>query len=62
MENEEKDEKESKAVSIVLNGEDQECVDRIAKECGLIKTTDCLRLALRLALKQIDSQRQTVAA
>lgn len=56
------EEKESRAVSIVLNGEDQECVDRIAKEYGLIKTTDCLRLALRLALKQIDNQQQTVAA
>lgn len=56
------EEKESKTVSIVLNGEDQECVDRIAREYGLIKTTDCLRLALRLALKQIDSQQQTVAA
>lgn len=57
------EEKESRAVSIVLNGEDQECIDRIAKEYGLIKTTDCLRLALRLALKQIDNnQQQTVAA
>lgn len=59
MENEEK---ESRAVSIVLNAEDQDCIDRIAKEYGLIKTTECLRVALRLALKQIDSQQQTVAA
>lgn len=56
------EEKEPKAVSIVLNSEDQECIDRIAKEYGLIKTTECLRVALRLALKQIDSQQQTVAA
>lgn len=56
------DERESKTVSIILNSEDQECVDRIAKEYGLIKTTECLRVALRLALKQIESQQQSVAA
>lgn len=56
------DERESKTVSIILNSEDQECVDRIAKEYGLIKTTECLRVALRLALKQIEAQQQSVAA
>jgi hypothetical protein len=56
------EEKETRAVSIILNAEDQECIDRIAKEYGLIKTTECLRVALRLALKQIDGQQQTCAA
>lgn len=56
------EEKETRAVSIVLNAEDQECIDRIAKEFGLIKTTECLRVALRLALKQIEGQQQSFAA
>ena len=57
------EEKETpRAVSIVLNAEDQDCIDRIAKEYGLIKTTECLRVALRLALKHIESQQPTSAA
>lgn len=56
------EEKESRTVSIILNSEDQECVDRIAREFGVIKTTECLRVALRLAVKQIESQQQSVAA
>lgn len=52
---------EPKTVSIVLSAEDQEYLERIKKEYGLIKTTDCLRLAVREAIKRIESQ-QTVAA
>lgn len=47
-------EKDTKTLSITLNAEDQGYIDRIAKEFGLIKMTDCLRLALRLATKQIE--------
>lgn len=60
MENE-NEKKSEKVVSIVLYAEDQEHVDRIKAEYGLIKSTDCLRVALRLALRQIESQ-QSVAA
>lgn len=55
MDNQEEKET-TRAVSIVLNSDDQDCIDRIAKEYGLIKTTECLRVALRLAMKQIESQ------
>lgn len=50
-----------KTVSITLSAEDQEFIDRIAKEFGLIKTTDCLRLATRETVRQIDIRQQTTA-
>ncbi len=50
--------KEPRTVSIVLSVEDQELLNRIAQEYGLIKTTDCLRLAVREAVKRIESQQQ----
>lgn len=56
MENQQEEKDTTRAVSIILNSDDQECIDRIAKEFGLIKTTECLRVALRLAMKQIESQ------
>lgn len=56
-----KPKRQPKTISIQLSTDDQDVIDRIAKEYGLIKDTDCLRLALREALRRIESQ-QTVAA
>lgn len=54
-----KQEREPKTVSITLSVEDQDLLDRIAKEFGLIKITDCLRLAIREADRQIEIRQQT---
>lgn len=48
--------KDAKTISIVLSAEDQDYISRLMKEFGLIKTTDCLRLALREAIKRNDSR------
>jgi hypothetical protein len=53
--------REDKAISILLNSDDQDCLDRIAKEYGLIKYTDCLRLAVREAVRNIEAQQPTAA-
>lgn len=53
--------KQPKTISVQLSPDDQDLISRIAQEYGLIKDTDCLRLALREAVRRIESQ-QTVAA
>jgi len=50
-----------KDVSIRLSGEDQELLDKIASEYGLIKITDCLRLAIREAVKRINVRQSEIA-
>lgn len=47
-----------KTISIELSVEDQNFIDRLAKEYGLRKNTDCLRLALREAARRIEGQQQ----
>lgn len=47
--------RQSKIITIELSVEDQDFIDRIAKEYGLKKKTDCLRLALREAVKRVES-------
>lgn len=46
--------KKTKVISIELSVEDQNLIERLAKEYGLRKNTDCLRLALREAVKRVD--------
>lgn len=48
--------KQPKTISVQLSPEDQDLIDRIAREFGLIKDTDCLRLALREAVRRIEAQ------
>lgn len=59
--NKTKPEREPKTISITLSGEDQDLLDKIASEYGLIKITDCLRLAIRDAIKRIDSRQTELA-
>lgn len=58
--NHKKKPEKAKTISIILSSEDQVYIDKIAKQYGLNKTTDCLRLALRVAVNRNSTQSQTV--
>ena len=48
----------STVVGITLYPEDQDCIDKIKRAHGLLRDTDCVRFALRQAVRSLNAEEQ----